>query len=327
MKKRNIILCIFIGLLLVTGCGKVPQLENGQEVIVELEGVNITVDELYNKMKDQYARDILIDLIDEAILEQEYETDEILTAQINREIDYIKMQTEDNFLQAIKGQWGLNSEEELFDFIKISLKRNMAIESYAETLISDKEINEYYEKETVGDIQTSHILIKPDVSEGMTDEEIAEAEQTAYSIAEDLIKKLDNGADFSELAEEYSKDEGSAGMGGDLGWFNKGRMVEAFEQAAYRLKIDTYTKTPVTSEFGYHIILKTGEKEKPTLEEAKPNILKLLVDDKLTADQTLSYEALEKLREKYNLVIHDSNLNKQYNDHMKELKEQEGLQF
>ena len=63
-----------------------------------------------------------------------------------------------------------------------------------------------------------------------------------------------------------------ASSGGDLGWFNKGKMVEPFEEAAFALKKGKYSKEPVKSQFGYHIILKTDEK-KTIFRKAKSDIL------------------------------------------------------
>ncbi|WP_018305661.1 peptidylprolyl isomerase [Desulfitobacterium hafniense] len=73
--------------------------------------------------------------------------------------------------------------------------------------------------------------------------------------AKAIIAQLDGGANFSELAKEKSTDTGSQSSGGYLGSFGKGKMVPEFEEAAFAQEVGTYTKTPVKSEFGYHIIL------------------------------------------------------------------------
>ena len=318
--KKILLFSLCFILLLITGCGKVPKLENGQELVVEMEGFKITVDELYNKMKDTYATTVLINIVDEKVLDKEYPTNADLIAEINNQIEYIKLQTGENFYLTIKNQWGLNNEQELFDFIKVMLKRNMAIKDYVKGTIKDKEIEKYYKDETVGDIKASHILIKPKVTNDMSEEDKEAKEQEALDFAKGLIKQLDEGADFAELAKKHSDDEGNASNGGDLGWFNKGKMDKNFEKAAYELKKDTYTITPVKSAFGYHIILKTDEKEKAKLEDVKDNIIESLVNKKLNEDTTLNHIALEQLRKKYKLVIHDSNLNKHYNDYLNNLR-------
>ena len=81
--------------------------------------------------------------------------------------------------------------------------------------------------------------------------------------AEDIIKQLNKGADFAKLAEKYSIDPG-AKNGGELGWFSKDEMVPAFADAAFALKKGQYTKTPVHTQFGWHVILNEGHRTAPT---------------------------------------------------------------
>ena len=82
--------------------------------------------------------------------------------------------------------------------------------------------------------------------------------------AKDLIEQLKNGADFAELAREFSTDTGSGAQGGDLGWFGKNAMVPEFEEAAYALENPgDFTLEPVQSQFGYHIIQLMGKKDLP----------------------------------------------------------------
>ena len=69
MKKVLIsISTMVVVLVLVTGCGKVPKLENGQDAVVTLEGNDISIDNLYNEVKERYALSALIDMIDTEIL-------------------------------------------------------------------------------------------------------------------------------------------------------------------------------------------------------------------------------------------------------------------
>jgi peptidyl-prolyl cis-trans isomerase D len=77
---------------------------------------------------------------------------------------------------------------------------------------------------------------------------------------ESIYDEIKDGADFAQLARSVSED-GSAQNGGDLGWFGEGAMVKPFEEAAFALKDSGDVSEPVQSEFGWHIILKTGERE------------------------------------------------------------------
>lgn len=80
--------------------------------------------------------------------------------------------------------------------------------------------------------------------------------------ADKIIDQLNNGAKFSQLAEKDSIDPG-AKNGGELGWFSKSEMVKPFADAAFALKVGQYTKTPVQSQFGWHIIKLEAKREQP----------------------------------------------------------------
>ena len=214
---------------------------------------------------------------------------------------------------------GFDNEDDLKDYYRLSFQRTKAIEDYIKDSISDDEIKKYYDENTVGDIRCKHILISVKTddssSEGLSDEE-------AKAKAEKLIKKLENGEDFSKLAKKNSDDTGSAENGGDLGYFNKGEMVQEFEDAAYKLKVNEYTKTPVKTSYGYHIILKTDEKKKPTLKKAKEKIIETLIEEKKKNDPTLEITALDELRSEYKLKFKDSKLKRMYKEYIKDSKEQ-----
>jgi len=114
--------------------------------------------------------------------------------------------------------------------------------------------------------------------------------------AEEILKKIQAGEDFAELAKEYSQD-GSASNGGDLDFFGKGQMVEPFEKAAFSLKAGEVNKDVVESQFGYHIIKKTDEKQ-DDFETVKQEL-----KDKLSYDKQNNLVA--DLVEKYNVDVKD----------------------
>jgi peptidyl-prolyl cis-trans isomerase D len=93
-----------------------------------------------------------------------------------------------------------------------------------------------------------HILIKVDPSAS------AEVDAAARAKAEDLVRQLRGGADFAALARANSGDPSSAGQGGDMGFFNRGDMVEAFDNAAFTVPLNTISDPIRTKEYGYHII-------------------------------------------------------------------------
>jgi len=91
--------------------------------------------------------------------------------------------------------------------------------------------------------------------------------------AKAVIAEVDKGGDFAELAKTKSTGP-SAATGGDLGFFGKGQMVPAFEKVAFSMKKGEHTKTPVKSQFGWHVIKVEGRKKQdvPTFEEMAPKL-------------------------------------------------------
>lgn len=100
--------------------------------------------------------------------------------------------------------------------------------------------------------------------------------------AKALIAELDGGKDFSELAKE--KSTGPSGpSGGELGWFGAGQMVKPFADAAASMEKGTYSKTPVQTEFGWHVIMldDTRDSTPPPFEDVKERLKVLLINKQL----------------------------------------------
>ena len=311
MKKKIMTLSIImICIITLCGCGN-TKLKDGKEVAFKIDSKNFTADKLYTEIKKKYGVSVMIDMIDKQIFNTIYKDDETIEKQAKTQLETLKSQYGDTWEDTLKNA-GYDDEDDLYDEFVLNYQRKQAIEDYVKDNIKEDELKKYYEENSVGDISAKHILIKVDTSteDGLTDDEAKEK-------AENLIKQLNDGADFSELAKENSDDTGSASNGGDLGYFNKGDMVKEFEDAAYNLKVNEYTKEPVKTTYGYHIILKTGEKDKPKYKEVKDNILKTLVQERIDEEQTLQVTALDEIRKKYGFKISDSKLKSEYKKYIK----------
>ena len=246
-----------------------------------------------------------------------YKDDKDIEDKVTKQMEYIKNQYSDNYEETLKN-YGYEDEDELKDQLRLNFQREQAVDDYIKDNITEKELKKYYDEEVVGDISAKHILIKVKSatdSEGLEDEE-------AKKKAKEIIKKLDDGEDFEKLAKENSNDPGSASNGGDLGYFNKGDMVKEFEEAAYDLRVNEYTKEPVKTSYGYHIILKTGEKEKGKFDKIKKELKDKLVEKKKEEDKTITVTALDEIRKNYKLKFKDSKLKKIYKEYIDEQIEQ-----
>jgi len=115
----------------------------------------------------------------------------------------------------------------------------------------------------------SYVIENPPATEIKARHILLESEEDAEAV----IAELDGGADFATLAKERSTGP-SGPNGGDLGFFGEGQMVESFSNAAFALEPGTYTKEPVETQFGWHVILveETRETVPPSLEEVRDEL-------------------------------------------------------
>lgn len=323
MKKKKIILSlaiIFVVSIICSGCGKV-EIKNGSKVAVSTKQEKITATEYYEDIKEDNISK-LIDMIDLDILNKKYPKTDEETKSIEDQISQMKTSygsDEETFNSIIQQYFGVENEKELKEVLSLEYKRNKAVEDHVMKNITEKEIEKYYEEKIYGDMKASHILITPDVKEDAQTDEKEEAEKVAKKEAEKIIKKLNNGEDFAKLAKKYSDDEASAKNGGDLGYFSYDEMVEEFSEATKELETNKYTKKPVKSQYGYHIILKTGQKDKPKLKKVEKKIKEAIKEEKLNNNPTLYYETLMAIRKENKLKWNDSNLKKAYNEFMEKL--------
>lgn len=324
-QKTIIALVACLSLVGLTGCGKKATLKNGEETVVQFKSGEISADKLYQEIKTKYGINALVDMIDKQILDKKYKSDDKEEKSIDNTITQMKSQYENNqeqFLQAIRSYFGANDEKELREILSLDYKRGLAIDDWILANIKESEINDYYERKTIGDMKLSHILIKPVINESMTDQEKETASEEAYNKAMELIEKLNNGEDFATLAKENSDDTGTAKNGGNLGFINRDNsMGDDFVNAAVALEKGKYTEEPVKTSYGYSIVLKVDQKEKPKLKDVKEEIKETIRQEKLENDSALRYEALKGMRKDNGLKFEDDELKKAYNDLMNQLIE------
>jgi foldase protein PrsA len=139
------------------------------------------------------------------------------------------------------------------------MTRKLEAKMTKQIVISENDIENYWEQArpylTRDLVKAKHILVK-------TEKEAAE-----------IREKLKKGEKFEDLAKQYSQDTGTKNRGGDLGWISKEMMVKEFSEAAFSLKVGEISP-PVKTQFGYHLILVEGKKNKDdqTLEDHREQI-------------------------------------------------------
>lgn len=269
MKKWALPLSLAAGVLALSGCG-----DSEGNVIATSKAGDVTDMELYAEMKDKYGPQMeqaLQELMQKKVLSDKYEVSD---EELDKEVETAKEQLGDQY-EMFLAQYGLD-EDGFKEFLKLELLREKA--ALADVKVTDAEVQEYYDA-WQPDINVSHILVEDEAK------------------AKEIKQQLADGGDFAELAKENSTDPGSAENGGSLGWIdNAGRaqFVPEFTEALGTLKVNEVSE-PIKSDYGYHIIKITEQKEKGSFEDLKDQMTEELKKTKVdsTALQTKLDEEME----------------------------------
>ena len=267
-----------------------------KELKVHLERVSRQGRQISDEQLDTLKKDVLDGLIEREVLYQESQKAGIKVddQKIDDQIASIKkrFENEENFKKALDSM-GLTEAE-----VRLQIKRGLAIRGLIDQKVAEKivvtedETKAYYTGnpqffKQPEQVKASHILIKVEP----TADDAAKA--AARKKIEDVQQKLKSGADFAELAKEYS--EGPSGpRGGDLGYFSRGQMVKPFEDAVFSMQADQVSDV-VETRFGYHLIKVYEIRPEKTLTyaEVKDKISERLKREKI---QKGAQEYVEKLK-------------------------------
>ncbi|HUV77042.1 MAG TPA: peptidylprolyl isomerase [Desulfobacterales bacterium] len=269
--------------------------------VATVDGVTITQDDFDKEMarvRSQFARSgrslkesqlpdiknrVLETLVNRELLYQESQNKgvKVEDAEVNQQVDILKKRfpNEDEFKAALLEM--KISEAEL----KSQIRKGIAIQQFVDkdlvqdVKVSQKEVEDFYKNNPdmfnqSEQVKASHILIKVDTKADKS------AKDQANKKIKEIQKKLEDGEDFVALAKEYS--EGPSNVnGGDLGYFERGRMVKPFEDVAFKLKpgeVSDMVETP----FGYHLIKVVDKKPESVVsyENAKERIAQYLEQEK-----------------------------------------------
>lgn len=290
------------------------------KVVARVNGETFSSNDLNNMVSSYLGDDVnmkmslMLDSVDYEILNKKYQlTDEEKEELENYKLYYINY-------------YGL-PESYAEKYVTITKLRELLYLDYlAQNNISDEDVTVYYENDYIADIECEHLLIKTD-SEKLT-------EKQSLNAANEIIKKLNSGKSFEEVVAEYENSEKygeftthetftcqsiSSNSSNDTILFSN--LESAFVDGLLALEDNTYSATPVKTSYGYHVIYRKNQSEKPALDEIKAEIQKVLAQEYAMSEEvssTLYSEILINLRKENGFNIYDGDLKAAYEEYCKE---------
>lgn len=314
MKKKLLLCSICFLALISSGCGNDIKLADGKQVIASLEGKDFTAEEVFDELKSKYGSTVLVEMVDNYIIDSEIKDDsdyeEAAKAEIKSMKAYYKEQGQD--WNQVLSYYGYDDDDAITKAYINNAKKTDIVKNFLKKKVTDDEKKEYYDKEIYGDYTVKHILIKPDTKEDASEEDQKKAKEKAEKEAKEVIKKLDDGEKWEDMVKKYSDDDQTKDDEGKLPPFTKGDYVDEFFEATRKLKDGEYTKKPVESTYGYHIIYRISATKKPSMKDSEEKILDGIVTNKLSNDDNLANKTWIDIRKSYGFDIKDSTINKAY---------------
>ena len=232
--------------------------------------------------RDEVLRGALDQLITYSVLKQEAASRKFAVPDADVDAQVASMQkkfpTQAEFDKALSARNTTVEQLKADARIDMAINKMMEVEVASAVAATDTDAKDFYDKnpdkfQQPESVRASHILL-------MTKDKDEAAKKAAKTKIDELLKRAKAGEDFAALAKANSED-GSAPQGGDLGPFQRGRMVPEFDKVAFSLKPGEISDV-VTTEFGYHIIKLTEKKEASAipLDQVKPQVLEYLTNQK-----------------------------------------------
>ncbi|NVY96878.1 peptidylprolyl isomerase [Lactobacillus sp. DCY120] len=263
----------------VTGC-------SNNKAVVTMKGGKITEEQLYQKMKkSQAGQQTLQQMVISQALKSQYGKD-VSDKQVDKEFKSYKSKYGAQFSSLLQ-QNGMD-EASFKDTIRTNALTKVAVRK--ETSISQADLKKQWKKYTPK-VTVQHILVKDE------------------SKAKDIIDKLNKGEDFSKLAKKESTDTGTKNDGGKLPAFNNSdtSLDSNFKKAALKLKQGEYTKEPVKSSYGYHVIKMMKRPGKGSMKAHESTLKNQIYNNRMQDSATLQ-KVMSKVLKRSDISIKDNDM-------------------
>ncbi|HHY47450.1 MAG TPA: foldase [Firmicutes bacterium] len=260
MRRRRLVIGVVAGVCVLLAVIIGSYVYSDMRAVAKVNNRSITWQSFYDNLVKQGGKQVLTAMIREELIRQAAAKEgiQVSKADVDAEIaDLEKQFGSAGGLDMVLAQYGMSRAD-----LENQVRTNLMLEKLAtkDVKVTEDELKKYYEEHKSDyrepeKIKARHILV-PDEKQ-----------------AKEILAKLNEGADFVQLAKEKSTDPGTKDKGGDLGYFTRGTMDPAFDKAAFSLKVGE-TSGVVKSAYGYHIIRVEDRKPEKqlTLDEVRDKV-------------------------------------------------------
>ncbi|MBF7125752.1 peptidylprolyl isomerase [Pediococcus pentosaceus] len=255
----------------------------GNKTVATTSGGKITQDEYYSSLKNTTSgKQVLQEMIVNKVLEKQYG-------------DKVSKKTVTKQYNSYKDQYGMTTSS-----LKTQIRSNLLLKEAVKA--NDKISNAELKKEWKS--------YEPKVT-------VAQILVSKKSTAEDVIKKLNDGGDFTKLAKKYSTDSSTKNKGGKIAAFDdtNSTLDSSFKKAAFKLDEGKYTTTPVKTEYGYQVIKMINKPSKGKMSDHTKELKERIWNADMS-DSTTLRSVITKVLKKGNVTIKDKDLKNVLDDYL-----------
>ncbi|KRN02105.1 peptidylprolyl isomerase [Levilactobacillus senmaizukei DSM 21775 = NBRC 103853] len=292
MKKWFIALAGLLLTVTLAGCGN--------KTVATTDGGKITESAYYSSLKGTSSgKQVLQQMILNKVLEKQYGS-KVSKKEVTKQFNTYKAQYGSSF-SSVLSQSGMTQSS-----LKTEIRSNLLLKEAVKdnVKVSDKQLEKQF-KSYQPKVTVAHILVSK--------------KSTAEKVISDLkdTKKSDLTSEFTKDAKKYSTDTATKNKGGKLSAFDSTdtSLDSTFKKAAFKLKTDEYTATPVKTQYGYHVILMLKNPGKGTIKEHKAELTKQVIDNDMN-DSTTLHNVVAKVLKKGDVSIKDSDLKNILSDYL-----------
>jgi len=270
MKKYNLSVVLFLSLMLYLrfyGC-------SSEKIVAEIGDRKITLEEFEEKF----------------LLKNAYNVDAARNKPVNDKINFLNSIINTELKAKIGEEKKLDTIRSFINDLKLGEKKLLS-DVYLQNKIIEPDLENYYNKIKY-DIRVSHILLPMESGAGIEDS------VKTYILASEIINKLSADESFDSLAKLYSTDTESRDRGGDLYYFSPDMTLFDFEYAAYNLNVGEFTKEPVRTPVGLHIIKLTDKIERYDSVRVSHILITDPVNNSVLKDSVASYNKISEVYQK-----------------------------